>query len=74
VTCVGVPNDGRTAFQALDEIKSDLIKVIREAAADTLLLSLSSPAKILCQEIATRPTRTRLKCVLFSRPWLYLAE
>jgi hypothetical protein len=53
VTCVGVPNDGRNAAQALDEIKSDLIKVIRDVGADTLLLSLSSPAKILCQEIAT---------------------
>jgi hypothetical protein len=59
VTCAGVPNDGRNASQALDEIKSDLTKLIREVAADTLLLSLSSPAKILCQEIATE---LRIRC------------
>jgi hypothetical protein len=52
VICVGVRDDGRNYWEALDDIKSDLMQVIREAAADTLFLSLASGAKILCQEIA----------------------
>lgn len=59
VTCVGVPNNGQNAYQALEKIKADLIRVIRETGADTLFLSLSSGAKILCHEIATE---LRIRC------------
>jgi hypothetical protein len=57
--CVGIRNNGGQYWEALDEIKRDLIEAVRESAADTLFLSLASGAKILCQEIARE---LRIRC------------
>jgi hypothetical protein len=52
ITCVGIRNNGRNYWDALPEIKNDLVSVLKESRADTLFLSLASGAKILCQEIS----------------------
>jgi FkbM family methyltransferase len=50
--CVGIRNNGRNYWDALPEIKNDLVSALKESGADTLFLSLASGAKILCQEIS----------------------
>jgi hypothetical protein len=52
IICIGIRDNGRNYWNALPEIKSDLVSTLRESKADTLFLSLASGAKILCQEIS----------------------
>jgi FkbM family methyltransferase len=52
ITCVGIRNNGRNYWNALPEIKNDLVSALKDSKADTLFLSLASGAKILCQEIS----------------------